>query len=118
MPTFFRRPTGSRSGPRVPSLTVLRLLPVALLILTVMVDLLTEMRSLRPLDDLRRVRCPVWLVNGQWDHFRGQERAYLRACPSARLVVVRGATHLVNLVRPVAFTRVLLEALDEVGALQ
>src|SRR5699024_3228248 len=82
--------------------------------LDVMVDLLTEVRSLRPLEDLSRLRCPVWLVNGQWDHFRSQERAFLRACPTARLVVVRGATHLVNLVQPVAFTRVLLEALDEV----
>lgn len=83
--------------------------------LDVMVDLLTEMPQVRTLEDLARVRCPVWLVNGQWDHFRAQERAYLRACPQARRVRVRGATHLVNLVRPVEFTRVLLDALDEVG---
>lgn len=86
--------------------------------LDVMVDLLTEMRSLRPLDDLPRITCPVWLVNGQWDHFRTQERTYLAACPTARLVIVRGASHLVSLVRPVAFNRVLLTALDEVDALQ
>lgn len=82
--------------------------------LDVMVDMLAAMRDVHPLDELASVRCPVWIVNGQLDHFRTQERAFLRACPSARLVTVRGATHLVSLVRPVAFTRVLLEALDEV----
>lgn len=84
--------------------------------LEVMVDLLTAMQRVDPLADLARTRCPVWLVNGQWDHFRLQERRLLAAAPDARLVVVRGATHLVSLVRPVAFTRVLLEALAEVDA--
>ncbi|WP_146819792.1 alpha/beta fold hydrolase [Actinotalea fermentans] len=84
--------------------------------LDVMVDLLTAIQRVDPLDDLARTRCPVWLVNGQWDHFRMQERRLLAAAPDARLVVVRGATHLVSLVRPVAFTRVLLEALAEVDA--
>lgn len=84
--------------------------------LDVMVDLLTAIQRVDPLDDLARTRCPVWLVNGQWDHFRLQERRLLAAAPDARLVVVRGATHLVSLVRPVAFTRVLLEALAEVDA--
>ena len=84
--------------------------------LDVMVDLLTAIQRVDPLDDLARTRCPVWLVNGRWDHFRLQERRLLAAAPDARLVVVRGATHLVSLVRPVAFTRVLLEALAEVDA--
>ncbi len=84
--------------------------------LDVMVDMLTAMRAVRPLDDLRRTRCPVWLVNGTLDHFRAQENAFLAACPDGRLVHVRGATHLVSLVRPVAFTRVLLEALADVDA--
>ena len=82
--------------------------------LDVMVDLLAEMRTLRTLEDLAAIRCPVWIVNGQWDHFRTQERTFVRACPTARLVTVRGASHLVNLVRPVGFNRVLLAALDEV----
>lgn len=84
--------------------------------LEVMVDLLTAVQRLDPLADLARTRCPVWLVNGQWDHFRLQERRLLAAAPDARLVVVRGATHLVSLVRPVAFTRVLLGALEDVDA--
>lgn len=84
--------------------------------LDVMVEMLAAIRTVRPLEDLARVTCPVWIVNGQWDHFRLQERSYLRACPTARLVTVRGATHLVSLVRPVAFTRVLLQTLDVVDA--
>lgn len=82
--------------------------------LDVMVDLLAGIRGLDPIADLRRIRSPVWLVNGQWDHFRLQEKRFLSAAPDARLVVVRGASHLVSLTRPVAFTRVLLEALAEV----
>lgn len=82
--------------------------------LEVMSDLLTELRQVDPLDDLSRTRCPVWLVNGQLDHFRLQEHTFAAAAPDARVVTVRGATHLVNLVRPVAFNRVLLEVLDEV----
>jgi pimeloyl-ACP methyl ester carboxylesterase len=82
--------------------------------LEVMVDLLGAMRTLDPRADLARVTCPVWFANGQWDHFRLHERAFLAARPGARRVVVRGATHLASLVRPVAFTRVLLELLEEV----
>ena len=86
--------------------------------LEVMVDLLTAMRTVRPLEDLARIECPVWVVNGAWDHFRTMERAYLRACPTARLVVVPRATHLLNLVRPVAFNRVMLEALEQVDLVE
>ena len=84
--------------------------------LEVMVDLLSAMRQVDTIGDLRRITCPVWLVNGQWDHFRLQERLFLAAARDGHLVTVRGATHLVNLVRPVAFNRVLLEALDCVDA--
>ncbi len=84
--------------------------------LDVMVDALTEVGRTDPRADLAGLRCPVWLVNGRWDHFRIGERAMRRAGPDARLVVIPGATHLVSLVRPVAFTRVLLDALDEVDA--
>lgn len=84
--------------------------------LEVMVDLLTAMLQVDPLEDLARTRCPVWLVNGQWDHFRLQERRFLAAAPDARRVVVPRATHLASLVRPVAFNRALLGILDEVDA--
>lgn len=86
------------------------------LALDVMDDALREMRSATPLADLARVRVPVWLVNGRYDHFRGEERRYLAACRDGRLVVLRGAKHLVSLDAPVAFTRVLLAALMELDA--
>ncbi len=82
--------------------------------LEVMVDLLSGVRRMDPVADLSRIRCPVWLVNGQWDHFRLQAGVFRRAAPGVRVVTVRGASHLVSLVRPVAFNRVLLDALDEV----
>lgn len=84
--------------------------------LDVMVDMLTAMRHVDPLADLRRATCPVWIVNGQWDHFRVQERTFARVPRDGRLMRVRGATHLVNLARPVVYSRVLLEALEEVDA--
>ena len=84
--------------------------------LDVMEDMLTGIRRVDPLADLARIQCPVWLVNGQWDHFRLQERAYLRAASDARLVIIRGSNHMVSLVRPVAFNRAVLEALAEVDA--
>ena len=77
---------------------------------------LHEMTVARPLEDLARIEAPVWLVNGAFDHFRGEERRFLAACRDGRLVVVPRATHLVSLVAPARFTRVLLEALDEVDA--
>jgi pimeloyl-ACP methyl ester carboxylesterase len=69
-----------------------------------------------PVADLARIQAPVWLVNGAFDHFRGEERRFLAACRDGRLVVVPRATHLVSLVQPARFTRVLLEAVDEVDA--
>ena len=82
--------------------------------LDVMVDALREISRVDSRADLAAVRAPLWLVNGRWDHFRLGERAALRAAPPAtRLVLVPGSTHLVSVVRPVGFTRVLLEVLAE-----
>lgn len=83
--------------------------------LDVVGDVLRAVRDTSPLADLRTVRAPVWLVNGRYDHFRGDERRFLAACRDGRLVVVPRATHLVSLVAPVRFTRVVLEALDELA---
>ncbi len=84
--------------------------------LDVMDDVLREVGRARPVTDLARVQAPVWIVNGRYDHFRTEERRFLRACRDGRLVVLRGARHLSSLDRPVAFSRVLLEALDELEA--
>jgi pimeloyl-ACP methyl ester carboxylesterase len=78
--------------------------------LDVMADVLREVAGLDPVAELARVEAPVWLVNGRWDHFRGDEKRYLAACQDGHLVVVPGATHLVSIVAPVAFTRTVLEA--------
>jgi pimeloyl-ACP methyl ester carboxylesterase len=80
----------------------------------VMQDALRELRRLHPIASLRRVDVPVWLVNGTLDHFRIEERRYLAAAPDARLIHVPGATHMVSVARPAAFTRILLEAVAEV----
>lgn len=84
--------------------------------LDVMVDMLTEMSRADPLADVAALTCPVWLVNGRWDHFRLGERRFRRAAPHAEVRIVPHATHLVSLVAPVPFTRVLLEALADVDA--
>ncbi|QTE29057.1 alpha/beta fold hydrolase [Pengzhenrongella sicca] len=81
--------------------------------LDVMDDVLREMAAATTLADLARVQAPVWIVNGRFDHFRTQERRYLAACRDGRLVVVRGAKHLVALDAPVAFGRVVLAALAQ-----
>ncbi|RYV51024.1 alpha/beta fold hydrolase [Pengzhenrongella frigida] len=78
----------------------------------VVVDSLRAVRGLDPVADLACIQVPVWLVNGRYDHFRGQERRYLAACQDGHLVVVPGAKHLVSLDAPVAFNRILFEALD------
>lgn len=82
--------------------------------LDVMSPVLRALSGFDVLGDLRRVQAPVWLVNGRFDHFRGEERAFLAACRDGRLVVVPGATHLVSLVRPTRFDRAVLEALAAV----
>lgn len=64
-------------------------------------------------DALSRIECPVWLVNGRFDHFRLEERRMLRAARDAKLIVIPGATHLVSLVRPEAFTAAILGAVAE-----
>ncbi|WP_229243410.1 alpha/beta fold hydrolase [Cellulosimicrobium marinum] len=87
--------------------------------LDVMSAILDEMARADPLAALAATDSPVWIVNGRWDHFRTGERAFVAAArrggARTRLVVVPGARHLVSLDRPVAFSRVLLEAVRDVA---
>ncbi|MCZ2261441.1 alpha/beta fold hydrolase [Isoptericola sp. QY 916] len=82
--------------------------------LTAMAEVLRELGPTDTLGALAAARSPVWFVNGRYDHFRAQERAFVAAAraggAAARLVVVPHARHLVSLDAPVAFTRALLEA--------
>jgi len=82
----------------------------------VVTQVLTALAGTSAIDNLRRIAAPVWLVNGQRDHMRVEERRYLNARPDARLVVVRGAGHDVNLDAPEAFDRTLLSVLKNVEA--
>ncbi len=77
----------------------------------VVTDMLHALAGYSALTDLRRLAVPVWLVNGSRDPLRLDERRYLRALPSARLTVVPGAGHDVNSHAPLAFNRILLDAL-------
>lgn len=72
--------------------------------------------TLKPLAALAAYDGPVWLLNGQFDHFRADERRFLAACRDGRLVLVPGATHLASLVRPDAFTDALRRAAAELSA--
>lgn len=72
--------------------------------------------TLNPLAGLSAYDGPVWLVNGQLDHFRVDERRFLAACRDGRLVIVPGATHLASLVKPVPFTDAIRRAAAELSA--
>jgi pimeloyl-ACP methyl ester carboxylesterase len=115
-----RMPDG---GARLNDALVQRFLPVAAqddvagggMSLGVMDAVLAGVEGIDMLAGLEALgRTPVWLVNGRWDHFRIQERRFVRRCANGRLVIIPRATHLVSLVQPVAFNRVLLELVEEV----
>lgn len=52
---------------------------------------------------LRRIRVPLWFVNGQYDQLRVNERLFQRLAPHAELVIVPRTTHLVTVMRPRIF---------------
>ena len=84
--------------------------------LEVMQDVLRELRGIRMERALSRIEAPVWLVNGTLDHIRLQEKRFLAATRHGTLVRIPGATHMVSLARPEAFTRVLVDAIRSRGA--
>ena len=63
---------------------------------------------------LRSLECPVLLLNGQYDQFRWGTRAFLEACPQARVQIIPKASHLSNLDQPEAFAEALLDFAAEV----
>ena len=75
-------------------------------------DTLRQLSSLDTLAALRRIAVPVWLVNGQFDLFRLQERAFLAAAASAELVRQPRA-RLASGIRDPLFTSELLIELSE-----
>ena len=79
----------------------------------IVADMLASMKGHSSLADLRRMQDPVWLVNGQRDILRMDERRYLAALPGTSLTVVPRAGHDVNSHAPAAFNRILLGVLRE-----
>lgn len=73
---------------------------------------LASLSVLDLLDALRRIRVPLWFVNGQYDQLRLNERLFLDVAPEgAELIVVPRTTHLVTAMRPEVFNAVLAVAL-------
>lgn len=79
-------------------------------------DMLRAMQGYSSLDDFRRLTVPVWIVNGRRDVLRFGERRVLAARPGALHRVIRRAGHDVNSEAPVAFTRVLMDAVRHVAS--
>lgn len=63
---------------------------------------------------LRGLRCPVFLVAGQFDQLRIDMGAYARECHDPRIRVVRGASHLAPITHRDAVAGVLREAVAAV----
>ena len=79
----------------------------------VVTDMLRAIGGHSSLADLSHILVPVWLVNGQRDMLRFDERRFLAARPGTSLTVVRHAGHDVNTHAPIAFNRILLGILHE-----
>lgn len=77
----------------------------------------TALESLSVLDLLaavKRIRVPLWFVNGQYDQLRVNERLFSRLAPHAELIVVPRTSHLVSAMRPEVFNAVLHLALTSI----
>ncbi|PJJ55686.1 alpha/beta fold hydrolase [Compostimonas suwonensis] len=81
--------------------------------LEVMDDVLRALPTLAPVERLSGIEAPVLFVNGRFDHIRLQARRFLAATPRGRLVTVAGASHMVSVVRPEEFTRLLLDGYEQ-----
>lgn len=64
---------------------------------------------------LAGLRCPVLILNGQFDQFRWGTKAFTRVLPEARVEVIRRATHLSSLDQPRAFADALVRFCAHVG---
>ena len=68
---------------------------------------LASLASLDLPEALKRIRIPMWFVNGQYDQLRINERLFTSLVPHAELIVVPQATHLVTAMQPRVFNAVI-----------
>ncbi|WP_244416850.1 alpha/beta fold hydrolase [Streptomyces hygroscopicus] len=73
-------------------------------------------REMDPLASLSAYPGPVWLVNGERDHFRRNERLFLNACRDGRLIIRPGYGHITSLTDTPDLTRHVLDAAAVVTA--
>ncbi|MET0736416.1 MAG: alpha/beta hydrolase [Microbacterium sp.] len=68
---------------------------------------LASLSALDLLAALHRIEVPLWLVNGQYDQLRVNERLFMRVAQHAELIVVPRTTHHVTVMRPAVFNALL-----------
>jgi pimeloyl-ACP methyl ester carboxylesterase len=79
-------------------------------------SIVKAVREMDPLASLSAYPGPVWLVNGERDHFRRNERLFLQACRDGRLIIRPGCGHLSSLTDTTGLTRHVLDAAAVVTA--
>ncbi|MGW9170375.1 alpha/beta fold hydrolase [Streptomyces decoyicus] len=73
-------------------------------------------REMDPLASFSAYPGPVWLVNGERDHFRRDERRFLNACRDGRLIIRPGCGHITSLTDTPDLARQVLDAAAVVTA--
>lgn len=81
-------------------------------------DALRALSVLDLLAALRRIRVPLWFINGQFDQLRVNEKLFMRVARHAELIIVPRTTHLVTAMRPEVFNALLTLAVETVRSLQ
>ncbi len=76
-------------------------------------DMLGALDAIDTPGALARLTVPVWLVNGQYDRFRFQERAFVAAAAHAMLVRQSGVRLAGSIARPDATFAILEEILAQ-----
>ncbi|WP_432147063.1 alpha/beta fold hydrolase [Streptomyces sp. bgisy084] len=79
-------------------------------------SIIEAVREMNPLASLAGYPGPVWLVNGERDHFRRQEHRFLHACRDGRLIIRPRCGHLTSLTDTAAVTRQVRDAAAVVTA--
>ncbi|WP_327228482.1 alpha/beta fold hydrolase [Streptomyces platensis] len=79
-------------------------------------SIVEAVREMNPLASLAAYPGPVWLVNGERDHFRRHERRFLNACRDGRLTIRPRCGHITSLTDTADLTRQVRDAAAVVTA--